>query len=71
MPISVSFMGGGAVNTSGYRFFQEEEPTFNIKMSYAALLMLARKFSDKISLQVSPMVAYFIDPNPIYLIEGS
>jgi hypothetical protein len=71
MPISVSFMGGAAVNTSNYSFLQELEPTFNERMSYAAQLMLARKFSEKISIQVSPMMAYFIDPNPIYLIEGT
>jgi len=71
MPVSVSFMGGGAVNTSNYQFLQEQEPSFNERMSYAAQVMIARKFSDKISVQVSPMMAYFIDPNPIYLIEGT
>jgi hypothetical protein len=33
--------------------------------------MVARKFTDKISLQASPMLAYFVDPNPVFLIEGS
>ena len=70
IPLSISFMGGAAVNTSSYVFLQELEPSFAERISYAAQLMLARKFSDKISLQISPMMAYFIDPNPIYLIEG-
>lgn len=70
IPLSISFMGGAAVNTSNYFFLQELEPSFAERTSYAAQIMLARKFNDKISIQISPMIAYFVDPNPIYLIEG-
>lgn len=69
-PFSLSLMGGAGVNTSDYTFLQEANPNFTDRTSYAAQIMLARKFSDKISLQVSPMMAYFNDPNPIFFIEG-
>ncbi|GAB2611130.1 DUF5777 family beta-barrel protein [Belliella aquatica] len=70
IPFSLSLMGGAGVNTSDYTFLQEANPNFTDRTSYAAQIMIARKFSDKISLQVSPMMAYFNDPNPIYLIDG-
>lgn len=70
IPFSLSLMGGAGVNTSDYTFLQEANPDFTDRTSYAAQIMIARKFSDKISLQVSPMMAYFNDPNPIYFIEG-
>lgn len=70
MPISLSFMGAAGVNTSNYQFLQEANPNFAERSSFAFQLMAARRFSDKISLQVSPMMAYFVDPNPIFLIEG-
>jgi len=69
-PISLSFMGGAGVNTSDYTFLQEANPNFTDRTSYATQIMIARRFSDKISLQVSPMMAYFIDPNPIYFMDG-
>ncbi|MCH7399173.1 DUF5777 family beta-barrel protein [Belliella sp. DSM 107340] len=70
MPISLSMMGGAGVNTSDYTFLQTENPSFSERTSFAAQLMMARKFSDKLSVQVSPMMAYFTDPNPIFFIEG-
>ncbi len=70
MPLSVSMMGGAGVNTSDYTFLQDANPNISHRSSYAAQLMLARKFTDKISVQVSPMLAYFMDPNPVFLIEG-
>lgn len=70
MPISLSLMGGVAVNSSNYDFLQSETPTFVERTSYAFQLMAARKFSEKLSVQVSPMMAYFVDPNPIFFIEG-
>ncbi|MFD2201136.1 DUF5777 family beta-barrel protein [Shivajiella indica] len=70
IPISLSFMGGAGVNTSDYSFLAEDNPNFAERSSFAFQVMAARKFSDKISFQVSPMLAYFIDPNPIFLIEG-
>ena len=70
MPLSVSLMGGAGVNTSDYTFLQEANPNIGDRSSFSAQLMLARKFTDKISVQVSPMLAYFMDPNPVFLIEG-
>jgi hypothetical protein len=70
MPLSLSFMGGAGVNTSDYTFLAESNPNFAERSSFSFQLMAARKFSDKVSIQVSPMMAYFIDPNPIFLIEG-
>ncbi|WP_373520600.1 DUF5777 family beta-barrel protein [Aquiflexum sp.] len=70
MPLSLSLMGGAGVNTSNYSFLQENNPSFTDRTSFAFQIMGARKFTDKISVQVSPMLAYFVDPNPIFLIEG-
>lgn len=70
MPFSLSLMGGAGVNTSNYSFLQESNSTFAERSSFAFQIMGARKFSDRISVQVSPMLAYFVDPNPIFLIEG-
>ena len=70
MPLSISFMGGAGLNTSDYRFLQSENPGFSERSSFAFQVMAARKFSEKLSLQISPMMVYFVDPNPIFLIEG-
>ncbi|SEJ56807.1 hypothetical protein SAMN05192553_105137 [Cyclobacterium xiamenense] len=70
VPISVSLMGAAGVNTADYGFLQEAAPTFSERSSFAGQLMVARKFSEKLSLQVSPMFAYFTEPLPAYLIEG-
>ena len=70
MPISLSFSGTAAVNTTDYGFLPENPPAFSQRMSYAGQLMLARKFGDRLSLQVSPMFAWFTDPLPIYRIDG-
>lgn len=70
MPVSLSFMGGAGVNTADYRFLQSENPSFSERSSFVFQVMAARKFSEKLSIQVSPMMAYFVDPNPIFLIEG-
>jgi hypothetical protein len=70
MPLSLSLMGGAGVNTSNYSFLQENNPNFADRSSFAFQIMAARKFTDRISVQISPMMAYFVDPNPIFLIEG-
>lgn len=70
MPISLSLMGGAGVNSSNYDFLQNDAPTFGERTSYAFQVMGARKFSDKLSVQLTPMMAYFVDPNPIFFIEG-
>lgn len=72
MPLSLSFAGGAGVITNPYDFLPEEEqPEFSDRLAYSAQFMLARKFSNKISIQLSPMMAYFSDPRTIYQIEGT
>jgi hypothetical protein len=70
-PFSLSVAGGGGVNTSKYDFLPEPAPNFSERMSYFGQVMLARKFSPKISFQLTPMMAYFTDPRPVYQIEGT
>ncbi|WP_439483683.1 DUF5777 family beta-barrel protein [Cyclobacterium plantarum] len=70
VPFSLSMMGAAGVNTTDYAFLQEEAPDFSERSSFAFQFMLARKISDKISLQLSPSLAYFNAPMPAYLIEG-
>ena len=71
MPVSVSLAGGMGVNTSNYDFLPENAPNFSERSNYFAQVMIARKFTDRISLQLSPMMAYFVDPRPVYQIEGT
>ncbi|MEP1257640.1 DUF5777 family beta-barrel protein, partial [Algoriphagus sp.] len=71
LPFSLSVAGGGGVNTSSYDFLPESAPNFGERMSYFGQVMLARKFSPKIAVQVTPMMAYFTDPRPVYQIEGT
>ncbi|MEB2781989.1 DUF5777 family beta-barrel protein [Algoriphagus sp. C2-6-M1] len=68
---SLSLAGGAGVNSSNYKFLPEPPPTFSERMSYFGQLMLARKFSPKISIQLTPMMAYFTDIRPVYQIEGT
>lgn len=70
MPISLSVSGGAGVNSSNYDFLPEAAPTFAERSSYFGQLMLARRFSPKVSIQISPMFSYFVDPRTIYQIEG-
>ncbi|QYH41201.1 hypothetical protein GYM62_06595 [Algoriphagus sp. NBT04N3] len=70
MPFSLSLAGGAGVNTSRYDFLPEPAPNFSERSSYFGQVMLARKFSEKISLQLTPMMAYFVDPRSVYQIEG-
>jgi len=70
IPFSLSLMGGAGVNTSNYSFLQENNPNFSERSSFAFQVMAARKFTDKISFQLTPMLAYFADLNPIFLLEG-
>ncbi len=70
-PFSLSLAGGAGANSSNYDFLPEPGPSFSERMSYFGQLMLARKFSPKISFQLTPMLAYFTDPRPVYQIEGT
>lgn len=68
-PISLSVFGGISMNTSDYDFLGEAKPSTSDRMMYTAQVMLARKFNDRFSLQVSPIVSYFADLNPQFLID--
>lgn len=70
MPISVSFAGGAGVNSSNYDNLPEAPPSFSERSSYFGQLMLARRFGPKVSIQLSPMFSYFVDPRSVYQIEG-
>jgi hypothetical protein len=53
MPISLSFYGGGALNS--LKFTNTTRTNyFSSRMSYIAQLLIARKFSNAISLQITP-----------------
>lgn len=69
-PLSISIAGGAGANSSNYDFLPEEPPTFAERTSYWGQVMFARRFSQRISIQVSPMFSYFVDPREIYQIEG-
>jgi hypothetical protein len=70
-PISISLAGGAGVITNPYDFLPESQrPGFSDRLAYSAQVMLARKFSKKISVQVSPLMSYFTEPIPLYLIQG-
>ncbi len=70
VPLSLSLMGGAGINSNDYGFLMGDAPTTAERSSFAAQVMFGRKFSDKISLQLSPMMAYFVEPMPIYLMQG-
>lgn len=59
-PVSVALLGSISIETIPNRF--EVDPRLSDKMGYFGMVMIARKFSDKLSLQASPMVAYFERP---------
>jgi opacity protein-like surface antigen len=69
MPVSVSLFGSAAYNTLKW----ENEGTLNKwdRMSYVAQLLVARKFNDRLSLELNPtyvhrnMVATEMDPNDL------
>lgn len=72
IPISISLAGGAGVVSNPYRFLiTAERPNLADRMAYFGQVMFARKFSNKFSLQVSPILAYFNSPREIYLIEGT
>jgi hypothetical protein len=71
IPFSLSLMGGAAVNSSDYSFLREDNPNFSERSSFVFQVMTARKFTEKISFQLSPMLAYFADLNPVFLLEGN
>jgi hypothetical protein len=71
-PISLSLAAGAGVISNSFDFLpKSQRPNFSERMAYFAQLMLARKFSKKISFQLSPLVSYFTEPMPEYLIAGN
>jgi hypothetical protein len=71
VPVSLSMMGGWSLNSSDYSFLPDRTVSLSSRSSYSGQVMIARKFSESLSLQISPMVAYFYDPVPIFLIQGT
>ncbi len=59
-PVSIAALGSVSIETIPNRF--TSNPSISDKMGYLGMLMVARKFSDRLSLQVSPMVGYFVRP---------
>lgn len=70
VPVSLSLMGGAGITTSDYSFIVGGNPNFAERTSYAAQMMIARKFSERLSVQLSPIMAYFVDPREVYAIES-
>ncbi|MFT5145005.1 MAG: hypothetical protein ACI80V_000891 [Rhodothermales bacterium] len=57
-PLEVAVMGDMGVTTLENGF------SFNDRLSYAGMIMLGRRLSEKVSVQVSPMVSHF---NTVYI----
>ncbi|MFN3996287.1 DUF5777 family beta-barrel protein [Algoriphagus sp.] len=72
IPLSISLAGGAGIISNPYNFLPStERPDFADRLAYFGQVMFARKFSNKVSMQVSPMMAYFVNPRQIYQIEGN
>lgn len=71
MPLSVSITLNTAINSADYGFLGDSKPVFSDRVSHTAQLMLARKFGDKFSFQLSPMLVYFQNMQGIYLVDGT
>ncbi len=56
MPISFSYYGDMAIN--GLRVLEGEEDIFNNRLAYTHQLLVARKFNNKLSLQVMPTIVH-------------
>ncbi len=66
MPVSVSYYGNMVADLRTEDSFGPEESYKDIhRLSYFTQLIIARKFSEKISLQVAPSLAYF-NSVPVY-----
>lgn len=73
MPVSVSYFTSMYVNTLKW-IYPERTNYFSSRLSYVHQILVARKFSENLSLQVSPtfihrnLVASELDPNDLYSI---
>jgi hypothetical protein len=65
-PISLAYFGSAGLDSRDLDDFLETTDRF----SYFNQLIIARKFSDRIALQVSPSFSYFNFPEKIFSIEG-
>jgi len=60
VPVSLAFYGNMAIDARpDENFGPEEEYKFMHRMSYFSQFLVARKFSEKLSLQVAPTLIYF------------
>lgn len=58
MPVSISAVPTMGINTSDFRFLNQNY-SFRERLNFGLSLPIARKFSDKLSLQLSPIVVHF------------
>ncbi len=66
MPVSLSYYGNMVIDArADENFGPEESYKFMHRLSYFTQLIIARKFGEKLSLQVAPSAAYF-NSVPIY-----
>jgi hypothetical protein len=71
MPVSMGYYGNMAVNTLTWDFPQRQN-FFTSRLSFLNQIILAKKFGDKLSLQVSPTLVHYnlvrrtADPNTIF-----
>jgi hypothetical protein len=56
VPVTVTVLGTAAVNT--LRFPPEEDITFRSRLTYCGQLLVARKFGERLSLQLMPTLLY-------------
>lgn len=62
LPLSVSLSGGIGINTSEYAYLEslgQRGYSFSDRLNFYGSLLLARKFSDAFSLQISPGIVHF------------
>jgi hypothetical protein len=57
VPVSVAFLASTSIETIPNRFITQ--PLWTDKVGFLGMAMVARKFSDQLSLQLSPMVSHF------------
>lgn len=65
-PFSISYYGSAGLDSRSLDSFEETSDRF----SYFNQLMIARKFSDRLALQLSPSFSYFNFPERIFSAEG-
>ena len=58
MPISITVYSAMAINTSTLGYPENGESYFNARLHYTHQLMIARKFNDNLSLQISPTLIH-------------